>query len=329
MEKIRIATRGSKLALWQSEYIAKNLLDLGYQSELKIIKTKGDIVQDRFLHEIGGKGVFIKELEKSLEKKDCDIAMHSMKDLPAVIKEPFLLPAIMERHNHKDVIIFHPDKAKEIKLTKDQDIQAEQLKSLGEITIATASLRRQSLLKATSKQIKLEPVRGNVDTRIGKLMDGNWDALILAAAAIERLGYTDLDYWYLCPDWFVPSAAQGALAIESINDNQWINAVRKLNCALTERCVTMERKVLELLGGDCTMPIGVHIYPNHEGGTSGKAIVLDYEGRFAKTSINDNLDPLSLNPDSFVTQIMAGLKENQVSNVLKSLNLKIPELGNL
>ena len=171
MHKIKIATRGSKLALWQANYVSSMLRDLGIEAELNIIKTQGDRVQDRFLHEIGGKGLFVKELETSMLNGETDLAVHSLKDLPAVTPEPFVLPAILKRHNPVDAIIFKPESFKRLGII-DKTLSKDHFRDMGEVTIATSSLRRQSLFKGVSKNIKLEAVRGNVDTRIRKLMEG-------------------------------------------------------------------------------------------------------------------------------------------------------------
>ena len=272
---IKIATRGSKLALWQANYVASLLRDLGVESELKIIKTQGDRVQDRFLHEIGGKGLFVKELEQAMLDGEVDIAVHSLKDLPAKTPEPFELAAILKRHDPRDAIIFKPESFKRLNI-QDEVLSKDHFQNMGTVTIATSSLRRQSLFKGCSNDIRLEAVRGNVDTRIQKLLDGDWDALILAAASLE-LSIDNVDFRFIDPEWYVPCAAQGALAIECKQDHPIKETIAKLSDPVTFACATTERKILEKLGGDCTMPFGAHIssVQNH---TVVRSLVLDYKG---------------------------------------------------
>ena len=324
---IRIATRGSKLALWQANYVADLLKNQGHQPEIKIIKTEGDRVQDRFLHEMGGKGVFVRELEHRLHEKDADIAVHSLKDLPAKTPKPFTLAAIMKRHRAHDILVVKPESEGKLPIEKSK-IGIEDLKSCGKFEIATASLRRQSLLKQCGSDIKLHPVRGNVDTRLRKLVEGDWDGLILAGASLERLEITEYHTKILDPDWFIPCAAQGALAIETLEDSPAREAVGFLNCPVTNACATMERKILEKLGGDCTMPFGAYIFPTDKG-TTAHATVLNYDGKEATVTQHSEQKVEEIDQEAFVNSILTELAKKGVKEILSDLDLKTPDLGSL
>jgi hydroxymethylbilane synthase len=273
---IRIATRASKLALWQAEFVARQLEALGYPTSLVPLTTQGDIIQDRALHEIGGKGLFIKELEVALAEDRADIAVHSSKDLPARIVRPFTLAAFLPRHSVRDAIIFN-SKFQIKDVLSPSLLNKEDLRALGPVTIATSSLRRSCLLKHFNDKINIVPVRGNVDTRIRKMEENQWDAIILAEAAIERLNLSaSIRYRALDPEFFIPSPAQGALAVETRGDHPVTAVVARLGCQATTYAVTNERHLLDLLGGDCSLPIGCHCALDPGTQTlSAQAIVFD------------------------------------------------------
>ncbi|MGE0173050.1 MAG: hydroxymethylbilane synthase [Oligoflexales bacterium] len=316
---VRIATRGSKLALWQANYVAGLLHKMGYETKIITLTTKGDIVQDRFLHEIGGKGLFIKELETALLAKEADIAVHSLKDLPAVVQKPFALSAIMKRHSPNDILIFND--AIQIKnlpeVLSASDIAQTPVKSLG-----TSSLRRTCLLKSFAPRIEVSPLRGNVDTRIAKLKEGQWDAIILSHAAIERLEIKDIKYKVLDTTSFVPCAGQGALTIETLADSPIAAEIAKLDHADTRYAVSFEREVLRLLGGDCSMPIGV--FCTITGNTARVlGVLVDHQGNLGRAEVTWKRQ----NPQDYVEgakELVAQLLVNGGREVLKNLNLPIP-----
>jgi hydroxymethylbilane synthase len=299
---IRIVSRGSMLALWQARFVAQQLEVHGAKTSIQIVKTTGDRVQDRFLHEIGGKGLFVKELEHSLLNKEADIAVHSLKDMPAQIKSPFILTAILKRHSPRDLLIFGPAMAAKMGKkpslspeTEEPLLGAEDVARLGECFIATGSLRRTALLKAYAPQVKTSPIRGNVDTRLQKLASGEWDAMILAEASLDRLGFkSQHPSAAIDPTWFIPCASQGALAIECREDSPVGGFVRKvLNDSHTEHCVTLERRILELLGGDCTMPFGCLVSGKNTGMTIAAGI---YSAQGTMAQSTTALPPLSSPP---------------------------------
>jgi hydroxymethylbilane synthase len=263
-----IATRGSKLALWQANFVASLLKAQGVEASLNVLTTTGDRVQDRFLHEIGGKGLFTKELEQALLAQKADLAVHSLKDMPARVPEPFTLPAVLPRHSPRDLFICGPklaarwlqnkgfQKSQASYGPRSLPLSATEVRNLGPLRVATGSLRRSALLKKHAPDILSIGVRGNVDSRLRKLEDGEWDALILAEASLIRLAVQGIVARPLDPAWFIPCAGQGALAIEMHGDHPQSAVTAALNDAKTQAMVAIEREVLALLGGDCTMPFG-------------------------------------------------------------------------
>ncbi len=327
---LRIATRGSQLALWQANYVAAMLQKRGLQTELSIIKTTGDRVQDRFLHEIGGKGLFVRELEEALKSGSADLAVHSLKDLPARVAEGFTLAAILPRHIPHDALIFNPKVLEKLNLPTSEILSRSQVEKLGPLTIATASLRRQSLLKALKNPIELVAIRGNVDTRIRKLNEGDWDGLILAGASLERLSLMHLPHKLLDTDWFVPCAAQGALAIETLADSPFRLQISALSDPRTYACATLERRVLEALGGDCTMPFGAFFrFDPYSKQTLGQALVLDYDGGEARCSLHFSAVPERLDIEDTCSRVLKSLETAKVGNILERLKVKAPSLGHL
>jgi hydroxymethylbilane synthase len=319
--ELTIGSRGSMLALWQADYVQSMLKNQGVTSNINVIKTTGDRIQDRFLHEIGGKGLFVKEIEQALLDQTADLAIHSLKDLPAKTPAAFTLAAILKRHLPTDVLIFKKEFAQKTDLPEGM-ITREKMASFGKVSIATGSLRRSSLLKEASSQINVVPIRGNVDTRLRKLEESEWHGLILAEASLERLNLkSGLVFRTLDPDWFVPSPAQGALAIETLKSkpelSDWIN---NLGCQETRFHVELERLILERLGGDCTMPFGCY-FRHKENKLIGDAIILNENGDNCRSRISldqsENYDTHSI-----VKQMLDELKDNGANKILTDLKLK-------
>ena len=245
--KLTIATRGSKLALWQAEWVKKRLENLGHEIELKIVTTTGDKILDKPLAEIGGKGLFIKEVEETLLKGEAQIAVHSLKDFPTVYdKDHFTLAAIPTREAVEDIFL------------------SETFETLAELphnaVVGTSSIRRAMQLKAFREDLVITDLRGNVDTRIRKLKDGKYDAIILAHAGVKRLNLLKEVKYYevIDTDIIIPAMGQGALGIETINDEAVINAVKPLNDLRTKVEVTIERDFVDELNLGCHAPVGVN-----------------------------------------------------------------------
>lgn len=248
MDKLIIATRGSKLALWQSKHIKARLEELrpGLEVELNIIVTSGDKIQDVALAKIGGKGLFLKELEEAMLRGEAHMAVHSLKDVPTVMPEGLPLAAITEREDVRDAML------------------SEKYASLNELpqgaVVGTSSLRRKMQLLLIRPDLVIKDLRGNVDTRIRKLKEGQFDAIILAAAGINRLGLLD-SVAHVSPIIrldMVPSMGQGALGLQTIENKEIFELVRQLNHKETEMEVTVERDFVDILEGGCHVPIGVN-----------------------------------------------------------------------
>jgi hydroxymethylbilane synthase len=246
-----IGSRGSKLALWQANHIKAKLSELqpNLETRVEIIKTTGDVRPDP-LSVIGGQGVFTKELEDSLLRGDIDLAVHSLKDLPTILPEELVIAAIGEREDPRDALVF----------PSNTNIAIDSLKALGDqAVVGTSSQRRVAQLKSLRRDITVKDVRGNVDTRLRKLDDGEYDALILAAAGLTRLGLKDRISTYIPPNEILPAVGQGALGIEvRAADESTIELVGKLTHRPTELACLAERSLLKSLGGGCQMPIAAH-----------------------------------------------------------------------
>ena len=245
--KLTIATRGSKLALWQAEWVKAKLEKLGNEVDLKIVTTTGDKILDKSLADIGGKGLFIKEVEEALLNGEAQVAVHSLKDFPTQYETKyFTLAAIPKREAVEDVFL------------------SENFETLAELpsnaVVGTSSIRRAMQLKAFRDDLIINDLRGNVDTRIKKLKDGKYDAIILAHAGLKRLNLLGSVKYYeiLDTDIMIPAMAQGALGIETINDEKVIKAVKPLNDLRTQIAVTIERDFVDELNLGCHAPVGVY-----------------------------------------------------------------------
>lgn len=245
--KLTIGTRQSLLALWQSNHIAALLREKYPDCEvvLKKIVTKGDRILDVPLAQIGGKGLFTKEIETELLDGTIDLAVHSLKDMPTVLPEGLCLTAITERANERDAFV------------SNKYASFEEL-PLGAV-IGTSSLRRKAQLLAARPDLEIRDLRGNVDTRLRKLDEGLYDAIILAAAGLERLGHGDRITALIPPAVCLPAVGQGALAIEARTaDDEVRTMLDFLNCPATKQATDAERAFLGLVEGGCQVPIGVH-----------------------------------------------------------------------
>jgi hydroxymethylbilane synthase len=245
MRKIIVGSRRSKLALTQTNWVIEQLkkLDSNFEFEVKEIVTKGDKIQDVTLSKVGGKGLFVKEIEQAMLDKEIDMAVHSMKDMPAVLPEGLTIGCIPFREDHRDALI-----------SKDH-VKLNDLKP-GAI-IGTSSLRRSSQLLAQRPDLEIKWIRGNVDTRLEKLESGEYDAIILAAAGLSRLGWAkEVVTEFIDAEICVPAVGQGALSIECREDDQeLLDLFEKFTCKKTEKAVRAERAFLQKMEGGCQVPI--------------------------------------------------------------------------
>ena len=242
---IVIATRESRLALWQAEHVQALLRARGHSVELLGMTTKGDQILDRSLSKVGGKGLFVKELEVALEEGRAHIAVHSLKDVPMELPEGFALACVMEREDPRDAFV---------------SPRYASLEALPQgAVVGTSSLRRQVQLQALRPDLKIEPLRGNLDTRLRKLDEGQYDAIVLAAAGLKRLKMGERIRATFAPTAMLPAAGQGALGIEVRSDRQdLIDALAPLAHMPTWLTVTAERAVSRAMGGSCSMPLAAH-----------------------------------------------------------------------
>jgi hydroxymethylbilane synthase len=245
MTLLRLGTRKSKLALWQANFVKEKLEALGCKVELVPITTTGDKILDAPLAKIGGKGLFVKEIENALLAGEIDLAVHSLKDVPMIIPEGLTLSAITEREEPYDVLISRNGK------------KLEELPS-GAV-VGTSSLRRQVQIKRRRGDLKVEILRGNVDTRLRKLKEGLYDAIVLAYAGVKRMGFSG-EISQVLED-FIPAVGQGSLAIETrAEDERVINFVKVLNHEESRLRAVCERAFLRELQGGCQVPIGAYAW---------------------------------------------------------------------
>jgi hydroxymethylbilane synthase len=278
---IRIGSRGSQLALWQANHISALLRGQGHEVEIEIIKTTGDRLQEVTFAQVGSKGMFTLEIEEALAAGRIDLAVHSLKDLPTELPKQFVLGATPTRVDPRDVLV-------------SRDFAGFQDLPSG-ARLGTSSLRRRAQLRCLRQDLEYIEFRGNVDTRLRKLGEGQAEAILLAAAGLDRLEKTEWIRERLEPEVVCPSAGQGALGIEiRANDPRMTDAVAFLDDPATRFAVTAERVALAALGGGCQVPIGVHCRPNSEGGYEILAVVADPEGSRVLRSfaVGDNADGL-------------------------------------
>ena len=259
--KLVIGSRGSQLALWQAHWVSSQLKELGHEVEIEIIRTTGDKVTDVPLAKVGGKGLFTKEIEDALLEGRVDLAVHSLKDLPTVLPEGLALAAVPPRELPLDALVGR---------------RLDEL-PMG-ARVGTSSLRRSAQLKRLRPDLRIESVRGNLDTRLRKLDEGQFDAILLAAAGLRRLGWENRITELLDPRRMCPAVGQGALGIETRESGAAREAVAELDDASTRAAVAAERAVLAGLGGGCQVPIGA--YATVDSGTLElRSVVVDPDGR--------------------------------------------------
>lgn len=258
---LTIGSRGSQLALWQARHIQAQLSELGVETRIEIIRTTGDKITDVPLAKVGGKGLFTKEIEEALLDGRIDLAVHSLKDLPTELPEGLALAAIPEREETADALIG----------ARLDDLPAG-------ACVGTSSLRRAAQLRALRPDLVIENIRGNLDTRLRKLDEGQYHAILLAAAGLRRLGWAGRIAELLTADRMVPAVGQGALAIETRAGGPALELCKALDHAPTRAAVTAERALLAALGGGCQVPIGAHARVGEDGVLRLTAVVAHPEG---------------------------------------------------
>jgi len=271
---IVIGSRGSQLALWQANHIAAILKNSGVETRIEIIKTTGDKIQDVPLSQVGGKGLFTKEIEEALLDHRIDLAVHSLKDMPSELPVGLILAAIPEREDPRDALIGAPLKEG--------------------ARVGTSSLRRTVQLKAMHRGLSIETLRGNLDTRLRKLQEGRFDTIVLAAAGLRRLGWADRISELIPVDVMIPAVGQGALAIETRDDSGDAHQVAgALEHKESRIAITAERAFLAVFGGGCQVPIGAHaiVYGPE---IRLRAFVSEPDGSNAKRGELSGADPVTV-----------------------------------
>lgn len=294
MRKIIVGSRRSKLAMTQTKWVIEQLkkLDDSYEFEIKEIVTKGDRILDVTLSKVGGKGLFVKEIEQAMLDKEIDMAVHSMKDMPAALPEGLVIGCIPEREDYRDAFI------------SKGHIKFHELKP-GAI-IGTSSLRRGAQLLAKRPDIEIKWIRGNIDTRLEKLRTEDYDAIILAAAGLARMGWTeDTVTEFFDPDLCLPAVGQGALAIECRgSDEELLTLLQKFNSMKTDQTVRAERAFLDKMEGGCQVPIAGFAELNHENEIVLTGLVASSDG---KTILKDQA--VGENPEQLGEKLADSLAE--------------------
>ena len=302
--KVLIGTRGSQLALYQANAIREEIIhrtpDL--QVEIIKIKTTGDRIQDVPLAQVGGKGLFVKEIEEALLQGEIDLAVHSMKDVPVELPSGLHLAVITQREDPRDVLI-----------SRD-GVCFQELPQRS--TVGTSSLRRQAQLRRLRSDLRIEPLRGNLDTRLRKLAEGSVSAIVLAAAGVKRLGLTERITEYLDPSKSLPAIGQGALGLECRVDDERINTLLSpLNHAHSSWCVRVERSFLRRLEGGCQVPIAA--YARLEGdGLMLEGLVASVDG---KRLVRDRIRGHQTDGESMGIELAERLLSRGADQILKEI----------
>jgi hydroxymethylbilane synthase len=280
MARLRIGSRGSQLARWQANHIAALLRARGHEVAIEIIHTTGDKILDVALAKVGTKGMFTKGIEEALADNRVDLAVHSLKDLPTEIAPEFSLAALLSREDARDVFC-----SQKFQSIEDLPQGAK---------VGTSSLRRQAQLKVIRKDLEIHPLRGNVDTRLKKLESGQYDAIILAAAGLNRLGKTELVKQIIPAEVMCPAPGQGTLAVEiRSNDATILEHIVFLDDPSARATSTCERALLHRMGGGCQVPIGA--FAEQIGGKLRlHGVVADPEGQSLLKETRDGSDPTAL-----------------------------------
>lgn len=308
--KLIIASRESRLAMWQAEHVRDQLAALYPQCEIEILgmTTRGDQILDRALSKVGGKGLFVKELEVAMSEGRADLAVHSLKDVPMDLPDGFSLAAILEREDPRDAFVSN-------NFASLQDLPPGSV-------VGTSSLRRQALITARFPHLVIHPLRGNLDTRLRKLDQGEYAAIILAAAGLKRLGLPERIRAYIEPEQSMPAAGQGAMAIEVHSDRSDLLAwLAPLNHVATAQAVNAERSISKAFGGSCQIPLAAFatVKDDH---MHLRAMVATPDGtRIAHAEVNGKAqDGISLS-----AQVVQDLAKQDAQSILAVCKTQISE----
>ncbi|MBL8228806.1 MAG: hydroxymethylbilane synthase [Bryobacterales bacterium] len=289
---LTIGSRGSKLALWQSNWVKSQLEAMGEECRIEIIHTTGDKITDVPLAKVGTKGLFTKEIEEALLDGSVDLAVHSLKDMPTELPDGLMLAATPVREDPRDALIGQT---------------LAELKSGARV--GTSSLRRSAQLKAQRRDLQVESIRGNLDTRLRKLDEGQFDAILLAAAGLRRLGWQERIAEFIAPEVMCPAVGQGALAIETRGDGgSGQQACERLDDVDTRRCVTAERALLAAMGGGCQVPLGAYAQVDGDA-LEMRAVIVSPDGQTLLRREGRGVDPVALGSRLAEELLSAGGRE--------------------
>lgn len=304
MKRLRIATRGSDLALYQARHIASRIeKELQCETELVVLRTTGDRIQDRSLAKIGGKGLFVKEIEEALLDGRADVAVHSAKDIPAKIADGCVLAAYPERVDPRDAL------AARVRGTKLQDLAPG-------AKVGTGSTRRTALLRSIRPDLEIVPLRGNVPTRLGRLEEGELDAVMLACAGLDRLGLGSVIDERISADLMLPAIGQGLLALETRVDDEWRERIHGLEGFEIGLVARAERAYQRALGGDCSVPIAGFAERLPEGGVRFRGLVASLDG---STIIRAELVAADSESEMLGVRVAAAVLDGGGREILESL----------
>jgi hydroxymethylbilane synthase len=308
-DRLIIGSRGSKLALWQAEWVRQRLSHFHPRTQvsIEIIKTSGDVLKDAPLAVIGGQGVFTKELEGALLCKQIDLAVHSLKDLPTVVPDGLMIAAITEREDARDALV----------LRQGLNLEHPSIRNLPEDSIVgTSSPRRLAQLKHLRPHVSVKELRGNVDTRLRKLDSGDYDAVILASAGLRRLGLAHRISAPLEIEEMLPAVGQGALGIETRGDDEeLVNLLLSLEDTRTRAACTAERALLRALGGGCQLPIAAHAFVE-EGVLRLHGMVAAING---ETIIRDEVEGTPTEAEKLGGELALRLRERGAESLLSGI----------
>ena len=307
-KKLIIVSRESRLAMWQAEHVRDQLAALYPECSIEILgmTTRGDQILDRALSKVGGKGLFVKELEVAIAEGRADLAVHSLKDVPMDLPEGFALAAVLEREDPRDAFVSND-------FTSLQDLPEGSI-------IGTSSLRRQALIAARFPNLIVRPLRGNLDTRLRKLDQGEYAAIILAAAGLIRLGLPERIKAFIEPEQSLPAAGQGAMAIEvSSNRSDLIELLAPLNHLASELAVNAERAISKAFGGSCQIPLAAFATVV-EGHMHLRAMVATPDGtRIARAEASGNADQSA----TLVSQVVLALSAQGAKDILAACTSQV------
>ena len=311
---IVIASRGSKLALWQARHVADQLTVRGFTCRIEVVTTSGDRLNDAPLYDFGGKGLFAKEIETALRQGRAQLAVHSSKDLPVIEANDLTFVCALPRVTAGDVLLCNNRQLFEGLTT----ISAGDCHRLRGLTIATGSLRRKFLLLQAEPSLTVQGLRGNVDSRLAKLQAKAFDATVLAEASLQRLAIKKVASYQLDQRWFVPSCGQGVIVVQSRRDFKAITEVAMIGCQSTMQRLQIERSIIRALGGSCALPFACHVSEFDNDNYTIDAVAMSSAEIYARVTLQL---AKSLTVSEITTKVVEALQADGLTEVFQALDL--------